>query len=103
MTDKYRPGEEPSRLCRARNWGLRVPLPLPGFLLLLQDPYKGEAKTTLRLALKKKKKKGLYSPGWMMTFHPLPEKAPPRHPDSRAALLFISHLKQTNHGSVPIA
>lgn len=50
MTDKYRPGEEPSRLRRPRNWGLRVPLPLPGFLLLLQDPYKGEAKSTLRLA-----------------------------------------------------
>lgn len=41
----------------------------------------------------------------MMTFHPLPAKAPPRspHPDFRAALLFISHLKQTNQWSLQIA
>lgn len=49
--DKYRPGRA-APPPRAGNPGLRVPLPLPGVLPLLQYPYKGNAKSTIRLTKK---------------------------------------------------
>lgn len=51
MRDKYR-ARRAAPPPRAGNSGLRVPLPLPGFLLWLQYPYKGNAKSTIRLMKK---------------------------------------------------
>lgn len=98
--DKYRPGEESSRLRRARTWSLRVPLPLPGSLFLLQDPYKGEAKSTLRLALKKRTRKRSifprpdddFSPTARESTLPRPPSAPPT--SGQLCLLFLILNKQ---------
>lgn len=74
---------------RAGNSSLRVPLRLPGCLLLLQYPYKGEAKSATRLA-----KKMYIFPRLDADFSPTARESTTPAPGQ--VLLFISHIKKTN-------